>query len=214
MAEKWPRGAEFGLAWRSHFFAPDFFARLNFAPRSSRLFFLLTSHRRRSASASEILNVAPLRSNSLDGCPSSNSESQIWRPKRRDPNPRDQKKIPGVENLGSRTADAKNPGLAAPGSLRNQRQFLEHNVFPAFGLSARAASPNGCLPRLGPRGMITAVMLDDGRRRAVDRGQLEPMNNPMHTRRRRRPRTWLNHARRPRDRCRSATGFRRDSLRA
>ena len=163
-------------------------------PRSSRLFLLLTSHRRRSASVSEILNVAPLRSNSLDGCPSSNSESQIWRPKRRDPNPRGSEtpgiKKPGRRKLGLSNLWREKPlGSQPPGSRRNQRQLLEHNVFPAFGLSARAASRNGCLPRLAPRGMITSVVLDDGRRRAVDRGQLEPMNNPMHTRRRRRPRT-------------------------
>jgi hypothetical protein len=35
--------------------------------------------------------------------------------------------------------------------------------------------------------MMTAVVLADGRRRAVDREQLETMNNPMHRRPRRRP---------------------------
>jgi hypothetical protein len=39
MAERWPRAAELVPAWRSHFFAPIYFAldsftRLNFAPRS------------------------------------------------------------------------------------------------------------------------------------------------------------------------------------
>ena len=171
-------------------------------PRSSRWFFLLTSHRRRSASVSEILNVAPLRSNSLDGCPSS-----IQNHKSGDQNVGTQTpgiKKPGRRKLGLSNLWREKPlGSQPPGSRRNQRQLLEHNVFPAFGLSARAASRNGCLPRLAPRGMITSVVLDDGRRRAVDRGQLEPMNNLMHTRRRRRPRTWVNHARRPRDRGRS-----------
>jgi hypothetical protein len=75
----WLRAAELALEWRAHFFAPDFFASLNFAPRSfassasinslrsrhfrlSRSDFLLTVGRRLSGTVSEILNVAPLRS--------------------------------------------------------------------------------------------------------------------------------------------------------
>jgi hypothetical protein len=51
---------------------------------------------------------------------------------------------------------------------------------------------------------MTADVLDDGRRRAVDRGQLGTMNNPMHRRPRRRPRKWNNHRRGPGDRYRSS----------
>ena len=109
-------------------------------PRSSRLFFLLTSHRRRSASVSEILNVAPLRSNSLDGCPSSNSESQIRRPKRRDPNPRDQK------TQASKTWAHEPPTRKTLGSQPRDR-------FETSGSSWNTTSSRrlGCLPALRPR---------------------------------------------------------------
>jgi hypothetical protein len=51
---------------------------------------------------------------------------------------------------------------------------------------------------------MTAAVLGDGRRRAVDRSQLGTMNHPMHRRPRRRPRKWNNHRRGPGDRYRSS----------
>jgi hypothetical protein len=51
--------------------------------------------------------------------------------------------------------------------------------------------------------MMPAVVLDAGRRRAVDRDELGTMNHPMHRRPRRRPRTWNNYRRGPGDRYRS-----------
>jgi hypothetical protein len=39
------------------------------------------------------------------------------------------------------------------------------------------------LVKFRPCGMITEVVLGDGRRRAVDRSQLETMSHPMHARR-------------------------------
>jgi hypothetical protein len=99
--------------------------------------------------------------------------------------------------------DRKPRGFHLLGPCRSHRRLLERNVFRAYGLPVRVPSLNGCLPSFTARGRMTAVVLDDGRRRAVDRGQLGTMNHPMHARRRRRPRQWLNHARRPRDRERS-----------
>jgi hypothetical protein len=63
------------------------------------LFFLLTSGRRHSASVSEILNVAPIRSISLDGRPLSIQ------------NPRPGDQNPGIGNPGLE----KPRGLPAPG---------------------------------------------------------------------------------------------------
>jgi hypothetical protein len=128
-------------------------------PRPSRLFFLLTSDRRHFASVSEILNVTAIRSTSLDGRPSS---IQI-------PNP------------GIRTPGFEKPGACSPWDrVEIDQRLLEHNVFRAFRLPARIPSRNRCLPSFAARGMMTAVVLDDGRRRAVDRSQLGTMNHPMH----------------------------------
>jgi hypothetical protein len=168
-------------------------------PRPSRLFFLLTSHRRRSASVSEILNVAPFDQRLLTDV------RHPFRSQTRGPDPRNQN--PGIGNTGLE----KPRGLQPLGSRRNHRLLLEHNVLRAFRLPVRIPSRNRCLPNFAARGRMTAVVLDDGRRRAAGRDQLGTMNHPMHRRPRRRPRKWNNHRRGPGDRYRSSEETEREN---
>jgi IS5 family transposase len=107
----------------------------------SRLFFLLTSSRRLSGTVSEILNVAPLDQYL------STDVRHAFRSQTRGPEP-GARKTPGFQPLRWR---------------RNHRRFLEHNVVRAFRLPARIPSRNGCLPSFAARGMMTAVVLGDGR---------------------------------------------------
>jgi hypothetical protein len=112
---------------------------------------------------------------------------------------------PGGQNPGTPKPRArKTRGFQPLRWRRNHRRFLEHNVVRAFRLPAGIPSRNGCLPSFASRGRMTAVVLGDGRRRAVDRSQLGPMNHPMHRRPRRHPRKWKNHRRGPGDPDRSS----------
>ena len=97
----------------------------------------------------------------------------------------------------SETRGSETRGFQPLGSRRNHQRLLEHKVFRTYRLPAHVPSRNRCLPSFAARGRMTADVLDDGRRRAVDREQFGTMNNPMHRRPRRRPRKWNTHRRGP-----------------
>jgi len=176
---KWLRAAELAPAWLAHFSAINFSARLNIPadtpPVSPKSLTLLRSVRTLATGLRHLIQNHKL----------------------------------GDDNSGTQTPVIGNPGLERPRASRPQDRVETSGIawnttFPGRSGYLPPYRSRTCLPRFASRGMITTGGLDDGRRRAVDRSQLGPMNHPMHRRPRRRPRKWNTHRRGPRDRYRSA----------
>ena len=125
-------------------------------PRPSRLFFLLTSGRRHSASVSEILNVAPLRSLSTD----------VRHPFR-------------ITNPGSRTPEPKTrgsetPGLPAPGIASKPPTSPRTQRLPGVPVACPRSIPERMLAKFRP------ARYDDRRRagrRSPTAGGPQPARN-------------------------------------
>jgi hypothetical protein len=134
------------------------------------------------------------------------SESQTRGPEPRNPKsgdrkPRDQ------ESRASRTGLTnlrhEKPWACSPRDVVEPSDFSSNTTSSGRSGCLPPYRSGTCLPSFAARGMMTAVVLGDGRRRAVDRSQLGTMNHPMHRRPRRRSRKWNTHRRGPGDRCRS-----------
>jgi hypothetical protein len=152
------------------FFAPRFFCPLELPasyvrvvrfdqappvphPRPSRLFFLPTSHRRRSARVSEILNVAPRRSLSTDvrhPFRITNPEIRTSGPRTRASEAPRSSKPPGIENFGSRTSGAKKAGLAARGIVSSGATFPGTQRLPGIPVACPRRVAESMLAKFRP----------------------------------------------------------------